>query len=102
MNRTGHLLSRLAITNLLRMIEVARSDGVELVVSSAYHSFAYQSRLYRSCQQQLGMVALDRVLAQPSHSQHQLGTAVDVGSVEPGYGELVAGRWQARNARHFE
>ena len=100
-NRSGHRLSRRVMPDLLAMVEAARIDGIELMVSSAYRSFDYQDRLYQRHVDQLGREAADLVSARPGHSQHQLGSAVDFGSISEGYGETANGRWVAQHAWRF-
>ena len=100
-NRAGHRLSRRVMPDLLAMVEAARIDGIELMVSSAYRSFDYQDGLYRRHVDRLGREAADLVSARPGHSQHQLGTAIDFGSISDGYGETANGRWVARHAWRF-
>ena len=100
-NRPGHRLSRRIMPDLLAMIEAARSDGIELMVSSAYRSYEYQAGLYQRHVEQFGKEAADRVSARPGHSQHQLGTTIDFGSIAAGYGETPNGRWLAAHAWRF-
>lgn len=100
-NRAGHRLSRLVMPDLLAMIEAARSDGIELMVSSAYRSYRYQAGLYERHVEQHGEAAADRVSARPGHSQHQLGTTIDFGSIAAGYGDTPNGRWLAASAWRF-
>lgn len=100
-NRAGHRLSRLVMPDLLAMVESARGDGIELLVSSAYRSYRYQAGLYDRHVEQLGQAAADRVSARPGHSQHQLGTTVDFGSIAAGYGDTPNGRWLAASAWRF-
>ena len=100
-NRPGHRLSRRIMPDLLAMIEAARADGIELMVSSAYRSYDYQADLYQRQVDELGAERADRVSARPGHSQHQLGTTVDFGSIAAGYGATPNGRWMAANAWRF-
>ena len=100
-NRAGHRLERGIMPDLLAMIEAARSDGIELMISSAYRSYEYQAGLYRRHVEQLGKEAADRVSARPGHSQHQLGTTIDFGSIASGYGDTPNGRWLAAHAWRF-
>jgi D-alanyl-D-alanine carboxypeptidase len=100
-NRTGHRLSRLIMPDLLAMIEAARAAGIELMVSSAYRSYDYQAGVYNRHVEKLGTAAADRVSARPGHSQHQLGTTIDFGSIAAGYGETPNGRWVAAHAWRF-
>ena len=100
-NRAGHRLSRRIMPDLLAMVEAARSDGIELMISSAYRSYEYQAGLYQRHVEQLGKEAADRVSARPGHSQHQLGTTIDFGSIAAGYGETPNGRWLAAHAWRY-
>lgn len=100
-SRAGHRLSRRVMPDLLAMVEAARIDGIELMVSSAYRSFDYQDGLYQRHVERVGKAAADLVSARPGHSQHQLGTAVDFGSISDGYGETANGRWVAQHAWRF-
>ena len=70
-------------------------------MSSAYRSYDYQAGLYNRHVEQLGKAAADRVSARPGHSQHQLGTTIDFGSIAAGYGETPNGRWLAAHAWRF-
>lgn len=83
------------------MNAAARADGVTLVFSSTYRSYAYQKEVYARQVSQLGQAEADRVSARPGHSQHQLGTVVDFGSIDNSFAETEAGRWMARNAERF-
>ena len=100
-NRAGHRLARLIMPDLLAMVEAARGAGIELLVSSAYRSYEYQAGLYDRHVEQLGKAAADRVSARPGHSQHQLGTTIDFGSIAAGYGDTPNGRWLAAHAWRF-
>lgn len=100
-NREGMLLERRAAEALAEMAEAAAGEGITLDVSSAYRSYDYQKGLFDRHVAQLGMEEASRVSAQPGHSQHQLGTAVDFGSITPAYGDTPAGRWLAGEAWRF-
>ena len=49
----------------------------------------------------LGTEQASTPVARPGHSQHQLGTAIDFGSIDLGYGETREGQWILANARRF-
>jgi len=83
------------------MDAAAKADGVILVFSSAYRSYAYQSEVYERNVRQDGQAAADRVSARPGQSQHQLGTVVDFGAIENTFAETKAGRWMTANAARF-
>ena len=100
-NREGMLLERRAAEALAEMAEAAAGEGVTLDVSSAYRSYDYQKGLFDRHVAQLGMEEASRVSARPGHSQHQLGTAVDFGSITIAFADTAAGRWLAREAWRF-
>ncbi len=100
-NRPGHRLRSDAAEALEAMAAAARAEGVVLVASSAYRSFAYQTQVYERIVRQLGQEAADRESARPGHSEHQLGRALDFGSIDDSFAETAAGRWLAANAGRF-
>lgn len=100
-NREGMLLERRAAEALAEMAEAAAVAGITLDVSSAYRSYDYQKGLFDRHVAQLGMEEASRVSARPGHSQHQLGTAVDFGSITLAFGDTPAGKWLAREAWRF-
>lgn len=73
---------RAAIVPDLRALrEAARADGVSLALRSAYRSYAYQTTTFAYWVRLNGEDAALTTSARPGHSEHQLGTAVDVGSL---------------------
>lgn len=83
------------------MDAAAKANGVTLVFSSAYRSYSYQEQVYARHVREMGQSAADRVSARPGHSQHQLGTVVDFGSIDNRFAESPAGLWMAANAGRF-
>jgi D-alanyl-D-alanine carboxypeptidase len=100
-NRNDLSLSRRIMPDLLAMVEAARIDGSELVVSSAFRSFEYQATVYGRNVKQYGQEQADRESAQPGKSQHQLGTTIDFGSITDAFGDTAPGRWLLANAWRF-
>lgn len=96
--RKGLELRAPAEAALGTMAQAARADGVTLVVSSSYRSYAYQKTVYSRIVGELGQAAADRESARPGMSQHQTGTAVDFGSITDEFAETKAGKWLAANA----
>ena len=86
-----------ALPALLAMARAARADGVELLASSAYRSYSYQKTVYERIVRELGQEEADRESARPGHSQHQLGTVIDFGSISDAFTGTPMQRWlQAR------
>ena len=87
--------------DLLQMVSAARADGVTLLFSSSYRSYEYQEAVYEREVKTYGQQAADRESARPGTSQHQLGTAIDFGSITDAFAGTRAGRWLAAHAREF-
>jgi D-alanyl-D-alanine carboxypeptidase len=100
-NREGMQLERETAEALAEMAEAASSEGIVLDASSAYRSYDYQAGLFQRYVDQMGAEEAARVSARPGHSQHQLGTAVDFGSITLAFGATPAGKWLAEEAWRF-
>lgn len=89
-----------------RLIEDARKDGIELLVSSAYRSYDAQVVSYGRLNAIYGEKA-KHFSAPPGHSEHQLGTAMDVSNSATDYrliqrfGQTKAFEWLDRNAASY-
>lgn len=99
--RSSMNLRALVLPDLVAMTQAARLADTDVTISSAYRSYARQSFLYTSAVERSGLEQASRLVAQPGHSQHQLGTAIDFGSIDLGYGETREGQWVLANAWHF-
>lgn len=77
----GHQLHRDAAPDLVAMVAAARSDGVQLVVLSAYRSVEQQKALFFDVKAERNQTARERaqVSAPPGYSEHSTGYAVDLG-----------------------
>jgi D-alanyl-D-alanine carboxypeptidase len=88
------------------MVKDAAADGEELVVASAYRSYAHQEASYARLTSIYGTEA-GEMSATPGHSQHQLGTAVDFTNAAAGYeiwdyfGDTSAYSWLKDHAREY-
>ena len=85
------------------LVAEAAKAGFSLVAVSAYRSYQTQVVTYQSNVQSGGQDYADRTSARPGHSEHQLGTTVDVSTANAGYqlegfaGTPEAG-WLAENS----
>jgi len=93
----------IVIADLAALRSAAEANGTPLVVVSGYRSYSYQEDLFDNRVEQVGEAEATRRTARPGHSEHQLGTAVDV--LEPGAADLTTafaatpqGQWLAANA----
>ncbi len=101
LNREGLSLRLVVMPDLLAMVEAAAQDGVVLDLSSTYRSYAYQEWLFDYWVEELGRERAERSSARPGASQHQLGTAIDFGSITGPFAVHPAGRWLAANAWEY-
>ncbi|WP_162502848.1 D-alanyl-D-alanine carboxypeptidase family protein, partial [Treponema endosymbiont of Eucomonympha sp.] len=74
------------------LAEATVREGVALAESSADRSYEYQKEVYARNVRQSGQETADRESARPGQSKHQLGTAVDFGSISDDFAGTKAGR----------
>jgi zinc D-Ala-D-Ala carboxypeptidase len=103
-----HLVRSVVIDDLAALRLAAEAAGVRLAIQSAYRSEAYQADVHRRWIAQLGVAQARAVSARPGHSEHQLGTAIDLRSADgppawdlPDWGATREGAWVAANAAAF-
>jgi zinc D-Ala-D-Ala carboxypeptidase len=101
LSKSGLSLRAVALDDLLAMNAAARAAGVTLVVSSTFRTFEQQESLWRQALATQPRAQVERELAPPGHSQHQLGTVVDFGSIDDGFAATDQGRWVAANAWRY-
>ncbi len=115
----GRPVRDLILGDLRAMIAAAVADDVEMTVVSGYRSPEEQLEALESSAWRLRartQEAIDfeeaksrasRFVAPPGHSQHQLGTAVDLSTwelnyvIRPRFAETMAGKWVSRRAWEF-
>lgn len=93
--------------HLKEMITAAKEEGHILFVTSGYRSFSTQFRLFTEAVTQAGFEGTRRV-APPGHSEHQLGTAIDLtsqsvqgASAAGNFGSSPEGKWVLNNGYRF-
>ena len=93
------------------MCKAAKADGVTLVSVSAYRSYSYQQGLYNNrvtrCQNEdgLSLEAAKKkaatIVAVPGTSEHHLGLAIDINSVETSFENTKEFKWLQKNAENY-
>ncbi|MBO6218176.1 MAG: M15 family metallopeptidase [Treponema sp.] len=83
---------------LEELSRAALADGIKLMVSSTYRSYKYQEGLFNRYVKQDGLELAERYSARPGTSQHQLGMAIDFGSITDDWGDTKMGKWVYQNA----
>lgn len=94
------------IADLTALRQAAEANGTPIVVISAYRSYDYQNDLFAERVAEVGDAEAALRTARPGHSEHQLGTAIDV--LDPGVGDLTidfaatpAGQWVSAHAHEY-
>jgi LAS superfamily LD-carboxypeptidase LdcB len=91
-----------AAAALEALVAAAAGDGIRLYVISAYRPWSKQQQLYQGKLRRSGWV--QDTVARPGHSEHQLGTTVDLTDgdeetlLRESFGDSKAGRWLRENA----
>jgi zinc D-Ala-D-Ala carboxypeptidase len=98
LNKKDLAMRAVAAEALASMCEGARKAGIVLDVSSTYRSYAYQETLFAWNLKRKPREIVEKELAKPGHSQHQLGTVVDFGSADESFTGTTAALWLRKNA----
>jgi len=105
-NDEPQMLRAEAADACVRMLDAARQEaGLTIRVLSAYRSSRTQAYL---CRQKIESAGIEqRLVARPGHSEHQLGTTVDLVGEEglhllnEDFGSTPEGRWLRINCHRF-
>lgn len=102
----GDQVRQIIVGDLGALRQAAADNGTPIALVSAYRSYERQAALFAAAVQNEGPEAAQATTAQAGHSEHQLGTAIDVldvgsGELTPGFAETPAGRWLADNAHRY-
>ncbi len=102
----GLAVRSLVVADLDALRQAAALDGVPLAILAAYRSYSQQADLFARRVDELGNTEAGSRVARPGHSEHQLGTTVDVTSegqadVDQSWGATPAGQWVATNAHKY-
>lgn len=103
----GRLLDAETTIHFEKLIEAAFEAGFDLRTRSTYRSYQEQVWTFAYWIDQLGQEEAERVSAKPGHSEHQLGTTVDVTSASVDWilsealGVVPEGVWLFENAYRF-
>lgn len=100
-----YLLRGPAAAAFNEMVDAARADGVTLMIVSGFRPWQTQQDLYQRRVKLSGPA--QQTVAKPGHSEHQLGTAIDITDgderhlLENSFGETPAGKWLKANAPKY-
>jgi D-alanyl-D-alanine carboxypeptidase len=102
----GLAVRSLVVPDLDALRQAAAANGTPLSILAGYRSHAQQTELYARRVDELGDAEAGSRVARPGHSEHQLGTTIDVTSegdtdVDQAWGATPAGQWVATNAHKY-
>ncbi len=83
------------------MAQAAKEDGIDLWILSGFRSYERQAYLFNRSVHTKGPEHANNFVARPGESQHQLGTAVDINSVESSFVNTKEYAWLKKNAATF-
>jgi zinc D-Ala-D-Ala carboxypeptidase len=102
----GVLVRSFVIDDLRALRQAAADNGTPVTMLAAYRSFEQQQQILEQRISEFGEEEALRRVARPGHSEHQLGTTVDLTSeglsdVDQAWGWSPTGLWVAANAHRF-
>lgn len=89
------------------MFAAAKTDGIELVIVSAYRSFQLQTTVFNDYVERDGRRLAETYSARPGYSEHQSGLTMDIAAagdtdvLEENFADEPAGAWAAANCHRF-
>jgi zinc D-Ala-D-Ala carboxypeptidase len=102
----GLAVRSLVVPDLDALRQAAAANGTPLSILAAYRSHAQQADLYERRVDELGDAEAGSRVARPGHSEHQLGTTIDVTTegdtdVDQSWGATPEGQWVATTAHKY-
>ncbi|OQY37730.1 MAG: hypothetical protein B6229_07830 [Spirochaetaceae bacterium 4572_7] len=93
--------SKSGLKAFIEMSKDAKLEEIDLFIASTYRSYQFQSEIFTNMKNFHGEKKAATIVAYPGASQHQLGTAVDFGTITPSYANTPAGKWLKINAYKY-
>lgn len=94
--------NKTAVNALIQMFESAKVDGLEMVVNSAYRSYADQIDIQEYYRKWYGDKYVTNYVARPGYSEHQTGLAFDIGSTSSNvFANSKEYEWMQENAYKY-
>lgn len=97
----GHKIKKVASEPLMKMIDAAKADGLNLLVISGYRTESTQSGLFNNSVKRHGMDHALIYSAKPGYSEHQLGLTVDLNSTEENFDQTKEYKWLKANSYKY-
>lgn len=94
----GDGLDKATYSAYLRM---KKDSGYDMAIVSGFRSYEKQRETFAYWESIDGFERADRYSAQPGHSEHQTGLAMDISSLKQSYGETPEGKWLAEHCWEY-
>ena len=94
-------IRKVAYDSLIKMIDEAKKENINLFVVSGYRTNEKQESLFNNSVNKNGLNHALLYSAKKGHSEHQLGLAVDLVSVENNFENTKEYKWLKQNAYKY-
>jgi zinc D-Ala-D-Ala carboxypeptidase len=103
---TGDTVRRIVVDDLAALRQAAEANGTPFIIVSAFRSHGHQQRLFDNQVERVGEAEAETSTALPGHSEHQLGTTIDIldpqaAELTQAFGATPVGRWVAAHAHEY-
>ena len=108
---SSRYLDSRVVDAFVAMCKAAKKDGIKMKTISAYRTYEYQEGLFKKrikrfmdengLSEEKATEKAATMVARPGTSEHNLGLAVDINSVETGFENSKAFKWLQENAEDF-
>ncbi len=82
-------------------LTMREESGYDMSIVSGFRSYEKQKNTFAYWAAKDGYEQADRYSAQPGHSEHQTGLAMDISSLSQSYGETAEGKWLAAHCWEY-
>ncbi len=108
---SSRYLDSRVVDAFVAMCKAAKKDGIKMKTISAYRTYEYQEGLFKKrvkrfmdengLSEEKATAKAATMVARPGTSEHNLGLAVDINSVETNFENSKAFKWLQENAEDF-
>lgn len=101
-------LKDFASESYIKMFDDAKKENITLGITSGFRKYEIQDYLFNLYTETMGLAEASRVSALPGHSEHQLGTTMDLTGSSIGFASTsklmssnIEGNWLEENAHKY-
>ena len=100
-SKRGEKIREVAYNDLKNMFDKAREDGLKLNVVSGFRTNNKQNTLFTNSVKNNGVEHALLYSAKAGHSEHQLGLAIDINSVNESFKDTEEYKWLINNSYKY-